>query len=238
MEKDKKIIIAIDGPAASGKSTTAREIAKKLGYIYIDSGAMYRAVTLKALQAKVPVEDDEKVAELAREIDLKFGRNHARTVIFMNGEDVSDHIRTPLIDQKISPVAANPLVRRILVQKQQAIGKDGGVVMDGRDIGTVVFPQAHLKIFMVASVQQRALRRQKELEQKGIKVDLDKIAADIEYRDRCDANRQHGPLRKAEDAIEIDTTDLTIPQQIEKIYQLALQKIKEVNQAKTKKGGR
>lgn len=238
MEKVKKIIIAIDGPAASGKSTTAREIAKKLGYIYIDSGAMYRAITLKALQASVPVENEEQVAELTRKVDLKFGRNHSRTVIYMDGEDVSDQIRTPIIDQKISPVAANPLVRKILVQKQQAIGKEGGVVMDGRDIGTVVFPQAELKIFMVASVQQRALRRQKELEQKGIKVDLDKIAADIEYRDRSDANRLHGPLKKAADAVEIDTTELTIPQQVEKIYQLALQKIKEVNRAASVKVGR
>lgn len=238
MEKDKKIIIAIDGPAASGKSTTAREIAKRLGYIYIDSGAMYRAITLKALQANVPVENDQQVAALAQKIDLKFGRNHSRTVIYMDGEDVSDQIRTPIIDQKISPVAANPLVRKILVQKQQAMGKEGGVVMDGRDIGTVVFPEAELKIFMIASVQQRALRRQKELEQKGIKMDLDKIAADIECRDRNDANRLHSPLRKAADAIEIDTTELTIPQQVEKIYQLALQKIKEANRAVNLKAGR
>ncbi|OGB66053.1 MAG: cytidylate kinase [Caldithrix sp. RBG_13_44_9] len=227
MGKIRKIIVAIDGPAASGKSTTAREVAKKLGYTYIDSGAMYRAVTLRALQEKVPVEAQQQVAELAQKMELKFGWNNARTIIYMDGEDVSEKIRTPLIDQKISPVAANPLVRRILVRKQQQLGRVGGVVMDGRDIGTVVFPQAELKIFMIARVQERALRRQKELEQKGMKVDLEKIIADMEYRDQQDAGRSHGPLKKADDAVEIDTTGLTIPEQVDRIYRLAMEKISE-----------
>ena len=228
MKKTRKIIVAIDGPAASGKSTTAREVAKKLGYTYIDSGAMYRAVTLQALHDKIPVEAQQEVAQLAQRIEMKFGWNNARTIIFLDGKDVSDKIRTPLIDQKISPVAANPQVRKILVEKQQQLGRSGGVVMDGRDIGTVVFPQAELKIFMMARVQERAIRRQKELEQKGIKVDLEQIVADMEYRDQQDTGRSHGPLKKAADAVEIDTTGLTIPDQVERIYQLAVQKIAEV----------
>jgi cytidylate kinase len=231
MGRISKIIIAIDGPAASGKSTTAREVAKRLGYTYIDSGAMYRAVTLRALQENVPLRSEELVAELARRLKLHFGWNNAKTVIFMDGEDVSDQIRSPLIDQNISPVAANPRVRQIMVEKQQQLGRSGGVVMDGRDIGTVVFPQAELKIFMTASVQERAVRRQKELEQKGMKVNLEKIVKDIEYRDQQDASRHHGPLKKALDAVEVDTTRLTISQQVELIYQLAL---KNINQ-RTKK---
>jgi len=222
-----KITIAIDGPAASGKSTTAREVAKKLGYTYIDSGAMYRAVTLNALRKNIPVGDGEKIAGMAKELELQFGRNDSKTVIYMDGEDVSEKIRTPEIDQNISPVAANPAVRLIMVQKQRAMGKEGGIVMDGRDIGTVVFPKADLKIFLQATVQERALRRKKELEQKGAKINLDKVVFDIEYRDRQDSSRNHSPLLKAEDAVEIDTTRLTIEQQIGKILELATLKIQE-----------
>jgi cytidylate kinase len=221
MSKINKIIIAIDGPAASGKSTTAREVARRLEYIYLDSGAMYRAVTLNVLREKVRVDDSEQVADVANRLELQFGWNNNKTVIFMNGEDVSEKIRTPEIDQNISPVAANPDVRLIMVKKQRAMGKAGGIVMDGRDIGTVVFPHADLKIYMMASVQERALRRKKEQEQKGVKINLDKVVSDIEYRDRQDSTRNHGPLVKAEDAIEIDTTLLTIEQQIEKILELA-----------------
>lgn len=225
MSKMNKITIAIDGPAASGKSTTAREVARRLGYTYIDSGAMYRAVTLKALRKNISVDDSEKIAGMAKQLELQFGRNDSKTVIYMDGEDVSEKIRTPQIDQNISPVAANPAVRLIMVQKQRAIGKEGGIVMDGRDIGTVVFPNADLKIFMQATVQERALRRKKEQEQKGVKINLDKVVSDIEYRDQQDSTRNHGPLLKAEDAVEIDTTRLTVEQQIGKILELAKLKI-------------
>jgi cytidylate kinase len=225
MSDIKKITITIDGPAASGKSTTAREVAKNLGYIYIDSGAMYRAVTLSALRNNIAVDDSEGIADLAKQLELKFGRNDHKTIIFMDGEDVSEKIRTPEIDQNISPVAANPAVRMIMVQKQRAIGKEGGIVMDGRDIGTVVFPDADLKIFMMATVRERALRRKKEQEQKGLKINLDKVVSDIKYRDQQDKSRNHGPLLKAVDAIEIDTTQLSIGQQIKKILELAKLKI-------------
>ena len=225
MSEIKRITIAIDGPAASGKSTTAREVARRLGYIYIDSGAMYRAVTLKALRENIAVDDGVRVADLAKQLELKFAPNDNNTIIYMDGEDVSDKIRTPEIDQNISPVAANPAVRLIMVQKQHSIGKEGGIVMDGRDIGTVVFPNADLKIFMSATVQERAVRRKKEQEQKGVKINLDKVVSDIEYRDQQDQSRNHGPLLKAEDAVEIDTTLLSIEQQIQKILELAKIKI-------------
>lgn len=223
MSKNKKITIAIDGPAASGKSTTAREVARRLGYTYIDTGAMYRAVTLKALRENIPVTDEEAVAKIAEQIQLKFGKSNRKTVIYMDGENVSEEIRTPKIDRQISPVAANPRVREILVKKQQEMGREGGVVLDGRDIGTVVFPGAELKIFMIASVQERALRRQKELAEKGVTPPLEEIIQSIRHRDEEDSRRSHGPLKKAPDAIEIDTTHLTIDEQVEKILNLARQ---------------
>jgi cytidylate kinase len=218
--KSRELIIAIDGPAASGKSTTAREVARRLKYVYIDSGAMYRAVTLKALQENISVKDMERVAELAEKLQLEFGRNDLKTIIFMDGINVSEEIRAPEIDRSISPVAANPAVRKIMVKKQQMMGKYGGVVMDGRDIGTVVFPKADLKIFMIASVKERAVRRKKEMEQKGVQLDIDKVVTDIEYRDQQDQNRVFGPLKKANDAVEINTTRLTIEEQITKILEL------------------
>ena len=221
----RKITIAIDGPAASGKSTTAREVAQRLGYIYIDTGAMYRAVTLKALENQVNVHDINKVAELAEKVKIEFGKNNQKTIIYLDGKDVSDDIRAPRIDQQISPVAANPEVRKVMVKKQQEMGRHGGVILDGRDIGTVVFPKAELKIYMLASVEERALRRKREMEQKGLEIDLDKIENDIRYRDRQDMGRSHGPLKKAEDALEIDTTRLTVEQQVDLILKLAKEKI-------------
>jgi cytidylate kinase len=218
--KPKELIIAIDGPAASGKSTTAREVARRLKYIYIDSGAMYRAVTLKALRENISVKNMDQVAELAEKLELEFERNDHKTIIFMDGVNVSEEIRTPEIDRNISPVAANPAVRKIMVKKQQMMGKNGGVVMDGRDIGTVVFPKADLKIFMIASVTERAIRRKKEMEQKGVQLDIEKVETDIEYRDQQDQSRAFGPLKKANDAVEINTTRLTIEEQITKILEL------------------
>jgi cytidylate kinase len=221
VNKNKKIVIAIDGPAASGKSTTARKVAQKLGYLYIDSGAMYRAVTLKALRQNVDVSNFKNVSEIARWIDIKFKKNAQKTVILLDEEDVSEAIRSPEIDQNISPVAANSEVRQILVTKQKQLGKNGGVVMDGRDIGTVVFPDAELKIYMVAGVEERAKRRQKEQLDKGKAVNIDTIMEDIQYRDAQDLNRKFGPLKKAENAIEIDTTHLSIEEQVEKILAFA-----------------
>lgn len=225
MGGNKKITIAIDGPAASGKSTTAREVARRLEYTYIDSGAMYRAVTLKALQNGINVNNFKKIEEIAEKMHITFEKSDEKTIIFMDSIDVSEEIRTPQVDQYISSVAANPGVRKILVKKQREMATTGGIVMDGRDIGTVVFPEAELKVFMIASVKERAIRRKKELEQKGITIDKDKVVQDIQYRDQQDVSRNHGPLKKAVDAIEIDTSKMSIPEQVEKILELARGKL-------------
>ena len=219
--RHRKITIAIDGPAASGKSTTARRVARKLNYVYIDTGAMYRAVTLAALQSNIPVDDAEQLGTLAASIDIELHQNDSDTEIFLDGTDVSRDIRLPEVTQNISPVAANARVREILVAKQQQLGKNGGVVMDGRDIGTVVFPEAELKIFMEASVEERARRRIRELRERGVVMEIGVVESEIRQRDEADQNRDHGPLRKASDAISIDTTTLSIDEQVAKIVLLA-----------------
>lgn len=218
---NRKITIAIDGPAASGKSTTARRVARKLNYIYIDTGAMYRAVTLAALQRNIPVDDAKQLADLTESLDIELHQNESDTEVFLNGTDVSRDIRLPEVTQNISPVAANARVREILVAKQQQLGKNGGVVMDGRDIGTVVFPEAELKIFMEASVEERARRRIRELRERGVVMEIGVVESEIRQRDEADQSRDHGPLRKAQDAISIDTTTLSIDEQVEKIVLLA-----------------
>lgn len=223
----KKIKIAIDGPAASGKSTTARAVARRLNYLYIDSGAMYRAVTLAALEAGIPTTDEARVAELAGKITITFGDNHEATEIYLDDVDVSAAIRAPRIVAHINPVAANARVRQILVAKQQVLGKAGGVVMDGRDITTVVFPDAELKVYMQASAEERARRRVAELSAKNIAADFAEVLASIEQRDRADLTRAHGPLKQAPDAVVIDTTGLTITEQVEEIYRLARERIEQ-----------
>lgn len=223
----KRIKIAIDGPAASGKSTTARLVAEKLHYLYIDSGAMYRAVTLKALRSNISPGDFAKVAGLAEKISIDFKQNDFSTEVYMDGEDVSRAIRTPEVTNNIGPVAANPRVREILVEKQRLLGQAGGVVMDGRDITTVVFPDAELKIYMKASAEERARRRLIELAEKGIPADFQEILQAIIDRDRADSSREHGPLKQAPDAVVLDTTRLTIEEQVEKIYRMARRIIQE-----------
>lgn len=220
-----RIKIAIDGPAGSGKSTTAREVAKLLDYIYIDSGAMYRAVTLKAINLGIPTAESMTIVGIALGVSIQFKPNQSGTVIFMDGKDISDAIRTPEVNSQINPVAANPEVRKILVEKQQALGKNGGIVMDGRDIGTVVFPDAELKVYMQAGAEERARRRLSEFESRGISISFVEVLREIQIRDNADISRAHGPLKIAADAVIIDTTDLTIQDQIQKVYELALVKI-------------
>ncbi len=224
----KKIKIAIDGPAASGKSTTARLLAKKLGYLYIDTGAMYRAATLAVLRAGINVNDKEAVAHCVKNstIGLRIERGEQKTML--NGEDVSALIRTPEINRVISIVSSYPEVRKILIDQQRALARDGGVVMDGRDIGTVVLPDAELKVFLVASLDERARRRQLELEKQGIHLSLNEIKDEIARRDKLDSERTMSPLRKAEDARELDTTRLTIEQQVEIIYRWAQEILKKI----------
>ncbi len=224
------IKIAIDGTSGSGKSTTAKIIARKLGLIPVDTGAMYRAVTLKVLRAGVPVEDEQKVVEIANntDIDQKVINGSIRT--FLDGEDVSEAIRTPEVSRWVSIVSAYPGVRRRLVELQRKIAEKGGVVLDGRDIGTVVLPDADFKFFMVASLEERARRRMKELQEKGINVSFEEVLKELKTRDEIDSSRESSPLRKAPDAIVIDTSNLTISQQVDLIISEIAKKYPEVRE--------
>ncbi|MFN3306791.1 MAG: (d)CMP kinase [Candidatus Kapaibacteriota bacterium] len=220
----RKIVVAIDGPAGSGKSTTARLLAGKLGYIYIDTGAMYRAVTLFWLRRNLPLEE-EVICKLLPNISISFENDGGNLRIYLNSEDVTQEIRTPKVTNFVSPVSAIKCVREHLVAQQRKLGEHGGVVMDGRDIGTAVFPDAELKIYLVASLEARIHRRLLELNQKGIEVSVEDVRKQIVERDIIDSTRQHSPLQKAKDAIEIDTTNLSIEEQVDIAYKLALQKI-------------
>ncbi len=216
----KKIIIAIDGPAGSGKTTTARYVAKKLGYLYIDTGAMYRAVTLAWLRENKDMTDEVLIGIMNRyPIELKQSESGQLTIL--DGEDVSEEIRTPEVTKFVSPVSAMPVVREKMVEQQRRIGMKGGAVLDGRDIGTVVFPNAELKIYLIASVDTRAERRMIELNEKGSHYSIDEIRKQIIDRDNYDSSREHSPLRKADDAIEINTSNLTIEGQTERVLELA-----------------
>ncbi len=223
----KKIIIAIDGPAASGKSTTAILVAAQLGYLHIDTGAMYRAITLKVLRNNIPVHDKEKIAELTKVTSVRLVSNGTKIKVVLDGEEVSEEIRLPEVTNSVSPVSTVPEVRTLMVIEQRAMGNDGGIVLEGRDIGTIVFPKAELKIFMLANERERAERRKKELFGKGIDITIDELVKEILERDRIDSERSVSPLRKADDAIELDTTQLTIEQQVEFIVAKAKKIISE-----------
>lgn len=218
-----KINIAIDGPAASGKSTTARLLANKLGYIYIDTGAMYRAATLAVLRAGVDIFDEQAVVDWVRRQQIAITVNEQGQHTLLNNEDVTGLIRSSDINKTISVISAYAGVRQLMVEKQQVLARQGGVVMDGRDIGTVVLPAAELKVFMVASLQQRAMRRQRELRARGERMSLAEVMDEIARRDRLDAGRDEAPLKRADDAVELDTSSLTIEQQVQQIYKLAQQ---------------
>ena len=222
----KKIIVAIDGLSSCGKSTMARELAREVGYAYIDTGAMYRAVTLYALRhALLSPDGAVDAAALERrmgEIDITFRVNPAtgRSETHLNGQNVEADIRGMEVSALVSRVSALPFVRRALVAQQQAMGREKGLVMDGRDIGTVVFPQAELKVFVTASDEVRAQRRVDELRAKGTDVSMEEVLRNVRERDRLDMERAESPLRRAEDAIELDNTHLTIEGQRERLLQL------------------
>ena len=211
----KKFVIAIDGPAASGKSTTARLAAERLGYLFIDTGAMYRAMTLKILENRIDPNDAERVGQIAQETRVELRREGTGVRVFLDGRDVTDGIRSRDVTNAASGVSAVQMVRDVMVREQQRLGERGGVILDGRDIGTVVFPGADLKIFMLADVGTRALRRQKELAEDEVHVRIDELAQEIQNRDRKDSEREISPLRKADDAIVLDTSQMSIEEQVQ-----------------------
>ena len=213
----RKITIAIDGPAASGKSTVAKEVAKALNYIYIDSGAMYRALTLKALRSNIDVKDEASLVEMTKVSKITLDGIH----IYLDDEDVSEAIRSIDVTNNVSAVSSYEGVREEMVNLQKEYGKKGGIVMDGRDIGTTVFQNAELKIFKIASVEERANRRYKENMRKGIACDLNTLKEEIKVRDFKDSTRSVSPLRKASDAIELDTSNLEPKEVVDKIIELA-----------------
>ncbi|HIU64728.1 MAG TPA: (d)CMP kinase [Candidatus Avacidaminococcus intestinavium] len=215
----KKLVIAIDGPAGAGKSTVAKRIAEKLGYAYIDTGAMYRAVTLAFLDSKLPF-SDEVVGEIANKINITFKPDSGTNRVLIDEKDVTEAIRLPEVTNNVSMVSASQNVRTALVRQQRSLGSVGGVVLDGRDIGTVVFPNADLKIFLTAQAAKRAARRFKELTKKGLSVDQNQLLADITARDKYDSEREISPLRCAEDAVTIDTSNLSIDEVVNRILAL------------------
>jgi len=213
-KEQKKITIAIDGPAASGKSTTAKLVAQKLGYLHFDTGAMYRALTLKVIEKKLDLGDKEKIVSLAQTSAIRLEGGSPATKVFLDGIDITDKIRMPQVNRSVSTVSSYQGVREVMVREQQKISKDGGVVLEGRDIGTVVLPSAELKIFMVAGVHERVKRRKKDLALCGIEAEEQELIKEIEARDQKDSTRDISPLRKAADAIELDTSNLTIEEQV------------------------
>jgi cytidylate kinase len=219
----RKIIIAIDGFSACGKSTTAREVAKIIGYRYIDSGAMYRAVTVYFLDQHIALTNPKEIESALQKLKITFQINrNGMTETFLNGLNVEKKIRKMRISENVSQVSAIKEVRTAMVQQQRKLGRDKGLVMDGRDIGTVVFPEAELKLFLTADILVRAFRRQRELLEREDLVDLDTIIANLQKRDEIDSQRKESPLVQARDATVIDTTHITIEEQVDEVVRLAL----------------
>ena len=210
----RNLVIAIDGPAASGKSTTARLLAEKLGYLHVDTGAMYRAVTLKVLRTGLSPADAAGIGRLLETTHVALRREGGTIRVLLDGEDVTDGIRDPEVTRAVSTVSRHRVVRDAMVREQRAMGADGGIVLEGRDIGTVVFPDADVKFFMTAGIEARARRRRDELRARGDAPDIARLAEEIRERDRQDSTREESPLKKAEDAIEIDTSDMTVDEQV------------------------
>lgn len=226
---DKKITIAIDGFSSCGKSTLAKQLAAKLGYVYIDTGAMYRAVTLYALRNNMVVDEELDTKQLISrlgDINIHFELNaNGELQTFLNGANVEREIRKIYVSQWVSPVAAVPEVRHVMVAQQQKMGEAKGVVMDGRDIGTTVFPNAELKIFVTADVDVRAQRRYDEMLSKGETADIDEVKQNLQERDRIDQSRSESPLRKADDAVVLDNSHITREEQLQIAYDWAMERI-------------
>jgi len=212
------MIIAIDGPAGAGKTTVARLLAKKLNIFYLDTGATYRALTFKALKEKIDLDDEDALENLAKSLNFQFDFSQGK--VFLDGEDITDKIRQPVIDKNISKIAEKPRVREVLVELQRRIAQDKDFVVEGRDTTTVVFPNAQFKFFLDADFYVRLERRFKELKEKGLNISFSEVEKDLKRRDKADLERKVGPLRRAEDAIYIDTTDLSLEEVIEKIIKI------------------
>jgi cytidylate kinase len=214
-----KKIIAIDGPAGSGKSTTAKLVAKRLNFLYLDTGAMYRAITLKALEKGVDANDEEKLENLTKSSVISFKNEDGINKIFLDGQDVTEKIREPLVDQNVSLVSMHKKVRRILVERQKEIGRKNDLVAEGRDVTTVVFPHA-FKVYLDADLKERAKRRFLELKDRGIQTSLNEQIEEIARRDKLDSEREASPLCRDKDAVVVDTTHLTIEEQVNKVIEL------------------
>ena len=213
-------IVAIDGPAASGKSTTARLVAERLGYRWVDTGAMYRALALKVVREKIKPWEEGKLREMLGRTEVRLEEGDGGLRVLLDGEDVTDLVRSPEVTRAVSWVCALPFVREAMVQLQRRMAAGGGVVMEGRDIGTVVAPDAEVKVFLDADVRERARRRWRELREKGMDVSLEDVERELEERDRKDSAREHSPLRRAPDAILVDTTNLSVEEQVERIVRM------------------
>ncbi|MGB2804486.1 MAG: (d)CMP kinase [Candidatus Zixiibacteriota bacterium] len=220
-----KRVIAIDGPAGSGKSTTAKLVAQKLGFLYLDTGAMYRAITLKALEKGVDVKDEERLEELTRDSLISFENKDGENRIWLDGKDVTEEIREPRVNRNVSFVSMHKKVRRVLVEKQKQIGQENDLVAEGRDTTTVVFPHA-FKVYLDADIKERARRRLLELQEKGIQTTLEEQVEEISRRDKLDSGREASPLLRHKDAVVVDTTNLTIEQQVERVVQFFKQRTK------------
>lgn len=224
MKKMTQTTIAIDGPASSGKSTVAKIVAQKLNLIYIDTGAMYRTIAFEALKHHIPLADEKKITDLSKQTRITFNTNEGTQTVFSNGVDVTENIRSQQVTNSVSQVAAYPEVRKELVDQQREMATNTGVVMDGRDIGTVVLPNADVKLFLVATVEARARRRHKENCQKGIMTSLEVLTEEIEQRDYKDSHRESSPLVQAKDAIRLDTTSLSIEEVVATILKIVEEK--------------
>ncbi|MDP4105494.1 MAG: (d)CMP kinase [Bacillota bacterium] len=224
---NKKLSIAIDGPAAAGKSTVAKIVAEKLSYIYIDTGAMYRSLTYKAIEAGVDLEDGEELYQTLLRTNIRLAPSPNGQLVFLDEQNVTNEIRTSMVTNSVSIVSKHQKVREEMVRRQQEFGAFGGVVMDGRDIGTHVLPKAEVKVFLRASVEERALRRHAENLEKGFPSDLTLLKEEIAQRDKIDSERKIAPLKKADDAVEIDTTTMGIEDVVAQIMELVHERMEK-----------
>jgi cytidylate kinase len=224
---ERRLVIAIDGPSGSGKSTVARAVAERLNYLYVDSGAMYRAVALCSSEQGISPEDAERVASYAATLQIQLKKARQGVRVRVNDHDLTDALRRPQVSQAASKIATHGKVREVLVAQQQQIGAEGGIVMEGRDIGTVVFPRADLKVFLDASPEVRAQRRYREQQEQGIETSLDKTREEIRIRDERDSSRSISPLTQAADALYLDSTALTAAEVADVIVRLAGKRVEE-----------